>query len=49
MNAPALAPEALDGIRAAQDALDHNAARQVATGDPVADAVAACAALVKTL
>ncbi|MFL5289313.1 MAG: hypothetical protein ACJ8AW_52250 [Rhodopila sp.] len=47
MNAPALAPEALEGIQAAQDALDRHAARLAATGDPVADTVAACAAVVK--
>jgi hypothetical protein len=47
VNAAAHAPEALDGIRAAQDVLDQHAARLAATGDPVADTVVACAAVVK--
>src|SRR3954454_12249170 len=47
VNAPALVPEAVDGVRAAQDTLDQHAARLTATGDPVADTVAACAAVVK--
>jgi hypothetical protein len=47
VNAPALAPKAPDGIRAALDALERHAARLAATGDPVADAVGACAAVVK--
>lgn len=45
----ALAPEALDGIRAAQEMLDREAARLTATGDPVAAAPAAYAAAVKAL
>ena len=41
-----LAPEAVAGIRAAQDALEQQAARLTATGDPVASTVAAYAAAV---
>src|SRR4051794_14329819 len=47
VNALPLAPEALDGVRAALDTLEQQAARLAATGDPVADTVAACAAVVK--
>jgi hypothetical protein len=47
VTAPALAPEALDGVRAAQEALDRHVARLAAVGDPMVDTVAACAAVVK--
>src|SRR3954469_19577772 len=47
VNAPALVPKAVDGVRAAQDTLDRHVARLAATGDPVANTVAACAAVVK--
>jgi hypothetical protein len=41
-----LVPEAVAGIRAAQEALEQQAARLAATGDPTADTVAAYAAAV---
>ena len=41
-----LSPEAVEGIRAAQNALEQQAARLTATGDPVASTVAAYAAAV---
>ena len=45
--AAALAPEALEGIRAAQDALEQEADRLRSTGDPTAPWIAAQAAAVK--
>jgi hypothetical protein len=45
----ALAPEALDGIRAAQETLEREAARLTATGDPTATAPAAYAAATKAM
>jgi hypothetical protein len=47
VNAPALAPEAVDSVRAALDTLERHAARLTATGDPVADTVERGAAAVK--
>ena len=46
MSVTTLAPEAVAGIRAAHDALEQQAARLTATGDPVASTVAAYAAAV---
>jgi hypothetical protein len=46
VSAVALAPEATDGIRAAQNALEQQAARLAAVGDPIAPAISAIASAV---
>ena len=49
MSGFALAPKALEGIQAAQETLERQTARMAATGDPVASATAANAAMAKAL